>query len=296
MSSDTAARFLTGYTSAWLEIDGLRLHYIDEGPRDAPALVMLHGNPTWSYYYRHLIKPLAKHWRVIVPDHIGCGLSAKPQDYTYRLCQHIDNLERLVAYLDLRAPKLVVHDWGGAIGMGYAVRHPDNVSGFVIFNTAAFRVPTCPLRIRACRIPVLGALLVRGLNGFSRAALRFATSQPGRFTPAVRAAYLAPYDTWWNRVAIHAFVRDIPLEADHPSRPTLDDIEAGLAGLAQHPTMFIWGADDFCFTPASFLPVWRRFFPDAELHVLEDAGHYVVEDAHERILPLMRDFLGKPAS
>ena len=269
------------------------MHYIDQGPRDAPALVMLHGNPTWSFYYRHLIRPLAEHWRVIVPDHIGCGLSAKPRNYAYRLAQHIDNLERLINHLELRSLRLVVHDWGGAIGMGYAVRHPDNVAGFVVFNTAAFNVPVCPLRIRVCRIPGLGALLVRGLNGFSRAALQFATSQPDRFTAQVKAGYLAPYDSWSNRVAVHAFVRDIPLETDHPSRSTLDQIESGLAGLSGHPAILIWGADDFCFTQATFLPIWRTHFPNAQCHVLEHAGHYVVEDAHERILPLMNKFLGQ---
>jgi haloalkane dehalogenase len=279
------------FESNWLELDGLRYHYLDEGPRDAPPVVMLHGNPTWSFYYRRLIPPLSQNHRVIVPDHIGCGLSDKPQTYPYTLEQHIKNVERLIAQLKLRQVTLVVHDWGGVIGMGYATRHPENISRFVIFNTAAFVLPKIPKRIRICRFPLFGSFLVRGLNAFAGLATFMAVSQPQRMTPQVRAGYLAPYNNWQNRIAIHRFVQDIPLEENHPSRATLVQIEAGLAQFQQHPMLIIWGADDFCFTVRDFLAEWRRHFPQAQVHVLENAGHYVVEDAHERIVPLIREFL-----
>ena len=294
-SSGTTApwRDLYPFTSHHLELapQGHRLHYLDEGPREAPAVVLVHGNPTWSFYFRTLIPELAKEHRVIVPDHLGCGLSDKPQDYPYTLEGHIQNLGALVDHLGLARWSLVMHDWGGAIGMGLATRRPDAVDRLVACNTAAFYVDFCPWRIRICRLPGLGAWLVRGLNGFSRAALVFATSQRRRFTPQVRAGYLAPYDSWQHRVAVHRFVRDIPLEPGHPTRATLDAIEAGLPRLRPRPLRIFWGADDFCFTTRHFLPRWRQAFPAAEVTVLEGAGHYVIEDAHERILPDLLSFL-----
>jgi len=296
MVTPRAEEFLRPFRSHWLNTAAGRCHFLDEGPAAAPALVMLHGNPTWSFYYRHLVSAFKNDYRVIVPDHMGCGLSDKPKTYAYTLAQHVKNLEALIAHLELKSFTLLMHDWGGAIGMGYATRHSGNVSRLVIFNTAAFFLPQCPLRIRVCRVPFLGALLVRGLNGFSRAAFHFATSQPERFTETVRAGYLAPYTDWNSRVAVHAFVRDIPLEEDHPTRKTLDEIDGRLSTLASKPMLVIWGADDFCFTEKDFLPEWRRRFPDAEVHVLKDAGHYVVEDAHERIIPLLSDFLNRQGS
>ena len=279
------------FQSHWFDLEGLRYHYVDEGPSDAPVIVMLHGNPTWSFYYRTLIPELSQRYRVIAPDHIGCGLSDKPQNYPYTLAQHIHNLEAFLTHLKVSRIMLVAHDWGGAIGMGYATRQPANVARLVMFNTAAFFVPTLPWRIRICRIPWLGAFLVRGLNGFARGAQVFATAQPHRFTRAVRAGYLAPYDTWANRIALYRFVQDIPMAASHPTRRTLDAIEAALPRLRQHPLLIIWGAQDFCFTPQAFLPKWREHFPQAEVHILPQAGHYVVEDAYEQILPLLGEFL-----
>jgi len=279
------------FTSHWLDLDGGRYHYLDEGPRDAPPILMLHGNPTWSFYYRTLIPDLAQHYRVIVPDHLGCGLSDKPPDYAYTLEHHIHNAERLIAALRLTEITLMVHDWGGAIGMGCAVRHPELMAAFVILNTSAFFVPRLPWRIKICRIPVIGEFLVRGLNGFVRAAQIFATSQPKRLTHDVRAGYCAPYNSWQNRVAVHRFVQDIPMSPKHPTRMTLDAIEAGLGHFRNHPMLILWGDDDFCFTTRHFLPKWRAHFPAAEVHVLPHVGHYIVEDAHEQILPIIKDFL-----
>jgi len=163
----------------WLDVGDagapIRMHYLDEGPRDAPAVLMLHGNPTWSFYYRTLIPGLAERCRVVVPDHVGCGLSDKPQEGAYyALERHIANLEALVAHLDLRDLTLVLHDWGGAIGMGFATRHPERVARLVVLNTAAFYQPALPLRIKLCRIPLVGDVLLRGLNAFARLALRWA--------------------------------------------------------------------------------------------------------------------------
>jgi pimeloyl-ACP methyl ester carboxylesterase len=291
-------RELYPFESNWLDLDGIRLHYLDQGPRAAPPVLMLHGNPTWSFYYRTLIPGLSQAYRVVVPDHVGCGLSDKPQDAGrarpyYTLEQHIQNLEALIDRLGLHHLTLVLHDWGGPIGMGYATRHPENVSQFVILNTAAFVQPTLPQRIKMCRYPLWGDLLVRGLNAFAGLALSWAVCHRERMTPGVRAGYLLPYDSWQSRIAILRFVQDIPLEDKHRSRRLLEQIEANLYLFEQHPMLIIWGARDFCFTVQGFLSGWQERFPYAETQVIEDAGHYVVEDAHERILPWMLEFMGR---
>lgn len=279
------------FTSHWLNLGGVRYHYLDEGPRNAPPVVLLHGNPTWSFYYRTLIPTLSQTHRVIVPDHIGCGLSDKPQDYPYTLQQHIQNFKVLVTHLELDDFTLVVHDWGGIIGMGYAIDRPETINRLVVFNTTAFYLKKLTFLILMCRSHGLGAFLVRGLNAFAGLATFLAMSNHSRMTRRVRAGYLAPYNSWENRIAIHRFVQDIPWEDDHPTRPLLMRIDAGLETLRNHPMLIIWGAGDFVFTEKEFFTEWQRRFPQAETHVLQNAGHYVVEDAHEQILPLMIEFL-----
>ena len=289
MVDTTPFKSLYPFESNFLDLDGTRYHYLDEGPRDAPPVVMLHGNPTWSFYYRNLVKPLSQTHRVIVPDHVGCGLSDKPQNYAYTLAQHIKNVERLVEHLVLPPFALVVHDWGGVIGMGYATRHPEHVTRLIIFNTAAFVLRKLPLRILMCRPNFFGGLLVRGLNGFAGLATWQGVAKP--MSSQVRAGLLAPYNNWPNRIAIHRFVQDIPWEEDHPTLPLLTEIDENLARLQEHPMLIIWGAQDFVFTKADFFAEFQRRFPQAETHVFEDAGHYVVEDAADRIVPLVSSFL-----
>ncbi len=295
MTSPQAAdwKALYPFESNQLDLDGLRYHYIDEG--SGPPLLMVHGNPTWSFYWRNLIVPFRDRFRTVAVDHIGCGLSDKPPRYPYTLSQHVANLGELIEQLDLRNLTLLAHDWGGAIALGAALRHADRVGRLVLFNTGAFPPPFIPLRIRACRTPVLGQFALRGLNLFARAAVHMAVEKPDRMTPAVRAGLLAPYDNWANRVAVDGFVRDIPMTRRHPTWQTLADIEAGLPSLAHLPVQLIWGMRDWCFTPAC-LSRFESLFPQAEVHRLEDAGHYVVEDAHERIVPLVNRFLESTAS
>lgn len=280
------------FASHYLGVTGGRLHYLDEGPREknAPVLLCVHGNPTWSFYWRRIAAAFRDRARVVAVDHLGCGLSDKPQDYPYRLADHIGNLRRLIEALELRDVTLLAHDWGGAIGLGAAVEMPERFARLALFNTAAFRSDRCPWRIRACRIPLLGAWGVRGLNLFARAALVMATEKPERFTAAVRSGYLAPYDSYAHRVAVHRFVQDIPLSPSHPSYATLVGVEERLAALADKPVMLAWGMRDWCFTPY-FLERFREFFPHAEVHRFADAGHYVLEDAHERIVPLLNELV-----
>ena len=276
------------FSSNTLQLEKLRYHYLDEGSGNEP-LLMLHGNPTWSFYYRDLILGLKGSYRCVVPDHMGMGKSDKPQNYPYTLSQHIDNLEKLVGHLNLKNITLLVHDWGGAIGMGFAVRHPELIKRLVIFNTAAFLSRKIPLSLRLCRLPGFGSLAIRGFNAFARVAVQWACRKQERMTKEVRAGYLEPYDNFANRVATLRFVQDIPMSPDSTSYPVVQHIEKNLKLFRGHPIKIIWGAHDFVFND-HLLNRWKEIFPQAEVHRIEDAGHYVVEDAHEIILPMLQEF------
>ncbi|MEE2752236.1 MAG: alpha/beta fold hydrolase [Myxococcota bacterium] len=276
------------WASHWLDVNGGNMHYIDEGPRDAPVMLCIHGNPTWSFYWRELIQKYAGAFRVIVPDHIGCGLSEKPQDWSYRLADHVTNLQTLVEALDLKDITLVVHDWGGAIGMGVATRQTDRFSRFVVTNTAAFLSKSIPPSIAVVKVPGFGALAVRGGNAFARIATWRAVSRP--LEPSARDGLLFPYGSWADRIATLRFVQDIPLSASHPSYAELSRIDRGLEQLQTRPMLICWGDADFCFTP-QFRAEWERRFPTAEVHHWSDVGHYVMEDAHDRVVNAMDAFL-----
>jgi len=268
---------------------GARLSYLDEGPRGDEAVLMLHGNPTWSFYYRHLVRALMPTMRCIVPDHIGMGLSEKPENYDYTLGTRIADVSALVASLGLKRVHLVVHDWGGAIGFGFAARHPALIGRLTILNTAAFASSRIPARIALCKAPLIGPLLVRGLNGFAWPATWMSMHRRS-LTGAEKAGFLFPYNSWAARVAVSAFVRDIPLDATHPSWATLATVERGLAQFRDRPALVMWGGRDFCFND-SFLARWRELFPQAETHRLADAGHYVLEDARDEVVPRIAAFL-----
>jgi haloalkane dehalogenase len=281
-------RSLYPFASRELNVGGHRYHYVDEG--QGQTLLLVHGNPTWSFYWRELIRTLAPKYRVIAVDHIGCGLSDKPRKYPYRLAQHVENLGELVERLDLANITLLAHDWGGPIGLGAALAARKRFSRFVMFNSAAFRARQIPMRIRVCRAPLLGRLAVQGFNAFARAALRMAVCRPERMTPAVRAGLLAPYGNWHDRQAIFRFVADIPMSPRDPSYQTLCEIEERLWQLATDPWLLIWGMRDWCFTP-EFLDQFLTYFPRAQVHRMPNAGHYVVEDAYERIVPIVKAFI-----
>lgn len=276
-----------------LDLDGLSYHFVDEGA--GRPVIAVHGNPTWSFYYRNLILDLRRDHRVIVPDHIGCGLSDKPADdrYDYTLARRVEDFSCLMAELDLHEVTLVVHDWGGMIGLAWAVRHPHRVARLVIFNTAAFHLPTgkaFPWQLWFVRNTVLGAIAVRGLNAFSRGATRLACTRK-KLPREVRDAYCAPYDSWKNRIATLRFVQDIPLTPGDPGYDLVSETHAKLGVFRDRPVLVCWGDRDFVFDD-HFLEEWRRIFPHAEVHRFADCGHYILEDAHEEIMPIIREFLG----
>jgi len=275
------------FLSHTLQLKKLRYHYLDEGAGNEP-LLMLHGNPSWSFYYRNLILGLKDIIAVWCPTTWAWEIR-QAANYLYTLSQHIDNLEKLVDHLKLDNITLVVHDWGGAIGMGFAVRHPELIKRLVIFNTAAFLSRKIPLSLRLCRLPGFGTVAIRGFNVFARFATHWACKKQERMTTEVRSGYLEPYDNFSSRVANLRFVQDIPMNPDSPSYPVVQDIEENLKLFRDHPVKIIWGAHDFVFND-HFLNRWKEIYPQAEVHRIEDAGHYVVEDAHEIILPMLKEF------
>lgn len=325
---DPAFRRMYPFASRYHDVDAARMHYVDEG--EGPPVVMVHGNPTWSFYFRELIKALRPTHRCIALDHIGCGLSDKPRDataervgepaiaqhaaaggpfssvrdprsadhsagYSYTLQRRVDDLESLLDGIGLTEPAtFVLHDWGGMIGMAAALRRPKRVGAFVILNTAAFLMPQrkyLPLRLRILRDGgPLAELIVRGLNGFARGAASMAVCRP--LPRDVRDAYLMPYDTWAHRVAVLRFVQDIPLASGDPSYELARWVDERMTTLADRPALICWGLRDFVFD-ADYLAEWRRRWPHAAVEAFPDAGHYVLEDQRDAILARVRAFLSE---
>jgi len=278
---------------------GIRMSYLDEGPQDGEVVLALHGNPSWSYFWRHLVLGLRGRYRVIVPDHIGMGLSDKPDDgahalprYDYTLQSRIDDVAALLGHLGITGPlTLAVHDWGGMIGFGWALAHAEQVRRLILTNTAAFPMPASkriPWQIALGRDYVVGEWLIRRFNAFSAGAARFGVHRT--MPPAVRRAYVAPYDSWANRIATVRFMQDIPLSPKDRAWPLLDAAGRALSGFADRPAFIGWGLRDFVFDQ-HFLARFQADLPDAEVLAFDDAGHYLLEDAHERLVPAIRQFL-----
>jgi len=277
-------------------VGNLEYAYVDEG--SGPPVVLVHGNPSWSYHYRSLLDrlPAAGH-RAIAPDHIGMGRSAKPAaaDYPHTLARRVADFAAFLAQVVPTGPiSLVVHDWGGAIALAWAVAHPERVERLVLFNTAAFPLPAgkrLPLVLRAVRTP-LGGVAVRYLNAFAVGAALLGVRR--RMTADVRRGYLAPYDRPEHRVAVLEFVRDLPVSPDDPAYPVLGDTEQRLARLRDKPVLICWGMRDFVLD-GDILARWLELLPDAEVHRFARAGHYVLEDETAAIGDLVVDFLRRTA-
>jgi cis-3-alkyl-4-acyloxetan-2-one decarboxylase len=278
---------------------GIAMSYLDEGPRGAEVVVMLHGNPSWSYYWRHLALGLRDRYRCIVPDHVGMGLSDKPDDapdaspcYDYTLQSRVDDLATLLGALDITGPvTLVVHDWGGMIGFGWALSHMPQVKRLVILNTAAFPLPSAkamPWQLSLGRDSRIGGFLIRALNLFARGAAWLGTER--RLTAAVRRAYIAPYTGWRNAIGTLRFMQDIPLREGDRAWPLVAQAGRHLHEFADRPVFIGWGLRDFVFD-RHFLDGFVRAMPNADVHAFEDAGHYVLEDKHEVLVPAIRAFL-----
>jgi len=282
------------YVQQQAQVGGHAMAYVDEG--SGPPVLLVHGNPTWSFYFRTLLAALPPlGLRAIAPDHIGMGRSDKPsaQEYPHTLSRRVADLGEFVDSLGLTEPvSLVVHDWGGAIALSWAVDNLDRVDRLVVLNTGAFPLPTgkrVPWMLQAARLPVIGDLAVRRLNAFSLGATVMGTGRT-RLDAEARAGLLEPYDSPAHRVAVSRFVQDIPVRTSDRSYAVLARTEQRLPLLAGRPALVCWGMQDPVFDEV-VLNHLVSLLPGSEVHRFDDAGHFVLEDAADRIVPLVSRFL-----
>lgn len=287
------------HPAKWFDTSDGRLHYVDEGPRDGRPVVMVHGNPTWGYLYRNFIPPLVEAgYRCIVPDHLGFGRSDKPDEPAlYQVPKHAKRLEALLDSLDLRDATLVCQDWGGPIGFHWATRHPERIGALCVLNTIAHRPVgkvKLPIPLHLFRAPLIGELMVKGGHMFVRGFLfKAGILHQDRITPTMRAAYLAPHPTYASRTAILVFLREIPADETGRVADFIGQVGDKLPLLRNKPTMIAWAMKDVAFLPEYLDEIRLRDFPDADVLGLPDAGHYLQEDAHERIVPRLLEHLSR---
>lgn len=280
---------LVPFTSHYFKLNYYnKIHYFDEGPSTHnQAVICLHGNPSWSYFYRSILEHFKDTKRVVAFDHLGMGLSSRPKNYSYCLKNHTENFAKLMDYLSIKKVHLVVHDWGGPIGLSYAVKNPDRILSITIMNTAGFYSSHIPKRILLCRIPFLGPFMIKHFNAFALSATHMAVNTP--MTKNTKKAYLYPYSDAKSRVAVSQFVQDIPITGQHPTRALLDSLEKSLPNLENIPKMILWGGKDFCFDDY-YYHRWKSIFPDAKSSYFKSAGHYLLEDAPEEVNKELEDF------
>lgn len=281
------------FESHYARINGNQMHYVDQG-KGAPVL-MVHGNPTWSFYFRHLITGLSHGFRTIALDHIGCGFSDKPsaKEYDYTLDQRVADLDALIRHLDINEKiSLIVHDWGGMIGLAWALDNLERVDKIVITNTSGFFLPASkrfPAALWAVKyLAPFAVPAVLGANIFARGALYLAPKT--RLSQSVKKGLVAPYNSWANRIATLKFVQDIPITAKDRSYARVQKVDQSLSALDPAQLMFLWGTRDFVFD-IHFLEEFKNRFPRTPAHVFEDAGHYLFEDKPGPILELIQKFL-----
>jgi pimeloyl-ACP methyl ester carboxylesterase len=273
----------------YLRTDRVRLHYVDEGPRDAQPLLFLHGNPTWSYLWRRQIAELSKRGhRCVAFDHMGFGRSDKPSQLAvYSLQAHMNNALALIDGLELRDVVLVAHDWGGPIGLGALLERRERLRALVLMNTWAWELPSfLPPFLREFRAEGLGEILALGGN-------LFVESIPGGMAqrdidPVMMDAYRAPFPDYWSRAGMLAFQREIPLTERDRSSQLMGSIHERLHAL-DVPVLLIWGLRDRVFQPV-FLDQWREVFPAARTVELDDAAHFLVEDRPDAVTEAIASF------
>jgi pimeloyl-ACP methyl ester carboxylesterase len=275
----------------YLNLGHFELHYVDVGAGD--PVVMLHGDPTWGYLYRAFVPRLSQRGRCVVPDHMGMGKSGVPAvPYPYRLGHHVANLESLMLSLDLRDLTLVLHDWGGPVGLGFAARHPTRIKRLVLMNTWAFAQwpgGSLPRLLEIIRSP-RGEAFVLAKNGYVRPALLGTTAHPEHLTAQVLEAYLAPFPTPESRRALLCWSRDIPVGADDASYAEMQRIEAALSMFTAIPVLLLWGVQDPVLPPA-VLRMWQTIYPHATTCEIDEASHFLQEDAPERVVDAIERFL-----
>ena len=271
-------------------VDDHQMRYVDEG--SGRPLVFVHGTPTWSFLWRRMVLALRDEYRCIAPDHLGFGLSDKPEAADYTPAAHAQRLEELIEHLDLRDVTLVVHDFGGPIGLSYALQHPQNVASVVVMNSWLWSnvgnrsVEGTSILVRS---PV-GRFLYRRLNLSPQVLLKTAFADKGTLTPALHAQYLGPFPTPASRVAPWILARELSGSNDwYASLWEARDV------LADIPALVMWGTKDPLF-PLTHLERWRTALPGARVERLDRSGHFVQEEAPEEVISAIRSFLTPAAA
>ena len=281
MAEDFLAKIFP-FKRNWFERGDIRIHYVDEGQGD--PIVMFHACPMWSFAYRKLIDGLRTSHRVIAFDLPGFGLSTAGKHFDYTLNGYINITEVFLESLELEEATLILHGWGGTVGMGYAVRHPRNIRSLILFNMLSLAPGFLPLRLRFCRLPWLGAKLVVDFN-LLLLGNRYHSKE-------IAAAYDYPYRNHSSRYPLYRFVEDIPSVPEADSAQRMMEIEAGLWMFRTTPAMILWAMHDWLYTPR-MLKWWRRYLPNAEVHPIERAGRYIQEDASDELLGYCKNFLSQ---
>ena len=276
------------FQSRFVTVAGYKMHYIDEG--SGPVVLCLHGNPTWCYFYRNLIRELRGSFRLIAPDFLGCGLSDRTPGVKFRAIDRINQLEEFANALGLDHFSVVMHDWGGPLGTGFILRKLDKVDRIVYLNTTLTETEILPSFIKIAAAPVIGKVFTRHTDTF----VRLTTSMGAytKLTPEVKQGYAAPYTTRQRRDAIWDFVADIPFDHSHPTYSQMMEIAAGLPKVAEKPVKIIWGLCDPCFHREMLSKV-AAHFPKAELLEIPEASHLVLDDAPKIAIPAIYEFLSR---
>jgi haloalkane dehalogenase len=268
------------FASQYAQLGGASVHYLDEG--SGPPLLLLHGNPTWSFLYRELIKSLRDHYRCIALDYPGFGLSRAAPGYGFTPAEHADVVEQFILQLDLQGITMMVQDWGGPIGFAAATRHPDRFAAFVIGNTWAWPKTDRGTQFfsRLMGGPIGGYLILQR-NIFVEKILPAGVKRR-KLPEAVMDAYRGPFPTPESRRGLHVFPREILA-----SRPLLADIERALPALGDRPALIVWPTRDVAFGEPE-RKRWERIFPNHRTVILQGAGHYIQEDAADEITTAIR--------
>lgn len=262
-----------------------RMHYVDEG--QGPPLLMVHGNPSWSFGYRQLIAQLSSRYRCIAPDHIGFGLSDKPASWSYRPEEQARNLAALIDHLNLSGLNLIVQDWGGPIGLSYALEQPENVRRLVIINTWMWPVANDPYYWAFSKIvggPV-GRYLIRNHNFFANTMVKMITGDKSKLTPAIHDHYRQPLPTPESRKGSWVFPGEIT-----GSTAWLEHLWSRRERLVDKPVLIAWGMKDIAFREKE-LQRWEGLFPHARVQRFPDAGHFVQEEHGRELAGMIDQFM-----
>lgn len=291
------------FASHFIQTPMGQMHYLDEGAENERSTVLaLHGNPSWSFLYRALVKGLSTERRIVVPDHIGFGLSDKPDDEAaYTLKAHIDHLEALVLWLDLKNITLVMQDWGGPIGLGVAARHPERIKALVVMNTFGFYPPVDGMNPEKLKLPPpllmmrskgLGDFMVRRLGFFERQVMTMATATKRK--GAAKRAYRDIFRNRSERAGVMAFPRMIPTNTVHPAAKILLEETGPYVEQFDGPAHIFWGLKD-PLIPIGALTAWKKRLPQASVTEFKTARHYLQDDEPDTLVRELRQFLADMA-